>query len=83
MHQGESLVLACLLDFEVLFLLVARRDYFQDEEFLDEEVEESENQKDYFRDEELQDEGFAPLEFEELLDFQGPIQLEFQLVQLF
>ena len=67
----------------VLFLLVDRKDYFQDEEFLDEEVVESEIQKDYFQVEALQDVEVGPQEFLGLLDFQQLVREKFQLVQLF
>ena len=67
----------------VLFLLVDRKDYFQDEEFQDEEVVELEIQKDYFQVEALQDVEVGPQEFLGLLDFRQLVQEKFQLVQLF
>jgi hypothetical protein len=75
--------LAHQLDLPVLFLQVDRKDYFQVEEFLYEEVEVLEIQKDYFQVEELLDEEFVRRELVELLDFQQLVQELFQLVQLF
>jgi hypothetical protein len=79
----DPLVEACRLDLLVLFLLVDRKDYFQDEEFPDEEVVELEIQKDYFQVEALQDVEVGPQEFLGLPDFQQLGQEKFQLVQLF
>jgi hypothetical protein len=75
--------LAHQLDLLVLFLQVGRKDYFQVEEFLDEEVEVLEIQKDCFLVEELLDEEFVRRELEGLLDFRQLVQEKFQLVQLF
>jgi hypothetical protein len=75
--------LAHQLDLLVLFLQVGRKDYFQVEEFLYEEVEVLEIQKDCFQVEELLDEEFVWRELVELLDFQQLVQEKFQLVQLF
>jgi hypothetical protein len=75
--------LAHQLDLPVLFLQVGRKDYFQVEEFLYEEVEVLEIQKDCFQVEELLDEEFVRRELVELLDFQQLVQELFQLVQLF
>jgi hypothetical protein len=75
--------LAHQLDLLVLFLQVGRKDYFQVEEFLDEEVVALEIQKDYFQVEVLLDEEFVRRELVELLDFQQLVQEKFQLVQLF
>ena len=77
------LVEACRLDLLVLFLLVDRKDYFQDEEFPDVEVVELENQKDYCQVEEFQDVEVERQEFLGLPDFQQLVQEKFQLVQLF
>jgi hypothetical protein len=66
-----------------LFLQVGRKDYFQVEEFLYEEVEVLEIQKDCFQVEELLDEEFVRRELVELLDFLQLVQELFQLVQLF
>jgi hypothetical protein len=71
------------LDLLVLFLQVGRKDYFQVEEFLYEEVEVLEIQKDCFQVEELLDEEFVRRELVELLDFLQLVQELFQLVQLF
>jgi hypothetical protein len=64
----------------VLFLQVGRKDYFQVEGFLDEEVVELEIQKDYFQVEGFLDEKEVELELVELLDFQQLVQEKFQLV---
>ena len=79
----DPLVEACRLDLLVLFLLVDRKDYFQDEEFPDEEVVELEIRKDCFQVEALLDVEVGPQEFLGLLDFQQLVQEKFQLVQLF
>jgi hypothetical protein len=71
------------LDLLVLFLQVGRKDYFQVEEFLYEEVEVLEIQKDCFQVEELLDEEFVWRELVELLNFRQLVQEKFQLVQLF
>jgi hypothetical protein len=75
--------LAHQLDLLVLFLQVGRKDYFQVEEFLYEEVEVLEIQKDCFLVEELLDEEFVRRELEGLPDFRQLVQELFQLVQLF
>jgi hypothetical protein len=71
------------LDLLVLFLQVGRKDYFQVEEFLYEEVVALVIQKDCFQVEELLDEEFVRRELEGLLDFRQLVQEKFQLVQLF
>jgi hypothetical protein len=76
----DPLVEACRLDLLVLFLLVDRKDYFQDEEFQDEEVVELEIQKDYFQVEALQDVEVGPQEFLGLPDFRQLVREKFQLV---
>ena len=79
----DPLVEACRLDLLVLFLLVDRKDYFQDEEFPDEEVVELEIQKDYCQVEALQNVEVGRQEFLGLPDFRQLVQEKFQLVQLF
>jgi hypothetical protein len=75
--------LAHQLDLLVLFLQVGRKDYFQVEEFLYEEVEVLEIQKDCFQVEALQDVEVGRQEFLGLPDFRQLVLEKFQLVQLF
>jgi hypothetical protein len=77
------LVEAYRLDLLVLFLLVDRKDYCQDEEFQDEEEGALEIQKDCFQVEALQDVEVVRQEFLGLPDFRQLVRELFQLVQLF
>ena len=79
----DPLVWAYLLDWQVLYLRVDRKDYCQGEGCLDVEQVELVIRKDYFQGEGCLVVAVEPLVIPGLLDFRQQFQQEYRLVQFF